>query len=95
MPIPGGGTVSYGTGGCLSTARRHLFGSLPAFILDTYLPQLADLRFGSYLASYLPYTAALRGWRQCMAAPGSISQARRQRKVGRSMAARRSPPPER
>ncbi len=70
MTIPGGGTVSYGTGGCLSAARRHLFGSLPAFVLDTYLPQLADLRFGSYLASYLPYTAALRGWRQCMAATG-------------------------
>ncbi len=69
-PIPGGGTVSYGTGGCLGTARRQLFGSLPAFILDSYLPQVADLRFGSYLASYRLYTAALRGWRQCMAAAG-------------------------
>jgi hypothetical protein len=70
MTIPGGGTVRYGTGGCLGSARRRLFGSLPAFVLDSYLPQFADMRFDSYLASYPPYTTALRGWRQCMATAG-------------------------
>ncbi|HET9895391.1 MAG TPA: hypothetical protein VFQ44_10695 [Streptosporangiaceae bacterium] len=70
ITIPWGGTVTYGTGGCLGAARRRLFGSLPAFVLDSYLPQFADMRFDSYLASSRPYMVALRGWRQCMATTG-------------------------
>jgi hypothetical protein len=70
MRIPGGGTVTYGTGGCLGAARRQQFGSLPAFVLDSYLPQVAGQQFGSYLAGYRPYTLALSRWRRCMASAG-------------------------
>jgi hypothetical protein len=70
MKLPGGGTVTYGTGGCLGAARRHLFGSVAAFARDSYLPQVMDARFGSYLASYRPYLAALAGWRRCMSSAG-------------------------
>jgi hypothetical protein len=70
MKMPGGGTVTYGTGGCLSAARRQLFGSVAAFARDSYLPQVMDAQFGSFLASYRPYLAALRGWQRCMSSAG-------------------------
>jgi hypothetical protein len=70
MSLPGGGTITYGTGGCLGDARRQLFGSVLAFVRDAYIPQVIKLQFGSYLTRYRPYTSALRRWQQCMASAG-------------------------
>jgi hypothetical protein len=66
--MPGGGIVTYGTGGCISSARRQLFGTVLAAMRDAYLPQVIGQGLGPYLSQDRPYLAALRGWQRCMAA---------------------------
>jgi len=68
--LPGGTVATYATNGCLSSARRNLFGSVLAFVWDSYIPQSVGLEFDAYLATDRPYLSALSGWRRCMASAG-------------------------
>src|SRR5262249_30853891 len=64
--LPGGTVATYAPNGCLSGARRNLFGSVLAFVRDSYIPQSVGLEFDAYLATDRPYQSALSAWRRCM-----------------------------
>lgn len=68
--LPGGTVATYATNGCVSGARRHLFGSVLAFVWDSYIPQDVGLKFDAYLATDRPYMSALSGWQRCMSSAG-------------------------
>ena len=49
LDLPGGVSVGYETGGCQGSARSQLFGSVGAYVLSTYLPQIEKILFEKFL----------------------------------------------
>jgi hypothetical protein len=68
MAFPGGGSVSYQTGGCRGSARKQLYGSVDAYETSVFLPQIQENLFSNYLGSDKAYQSALRTWQACMGA---------------------------
>lgn len=70
LVLPSGMTFGYETGGCIGDARRALFGSVPAALQDSLVPQDIGNTFRASLAKNAAYGAARQSWQQCMAAAG-------------------------
>jgi hypothetical protein len=68
LSLPGGVSVAYETGGCLGSARAQLFGSVDAYMLSSYLPQIEGLLFGNFISRDEAYASALQTWQTCMRA---------------------------
>jgi hypothetical protein len=63
-----GGNISYLTGGCTAAVRTELYGSVRAYILSFYLPQVEVDQFKSFTGTDQPYLSALHQWQACMKA---------------------------
>jgi len=68
LNLPGGASVSYETGGCQGGARSQLFGSVDAYMVASYLPQIEESLFENYLGRDQVYLSALHTWQACMRA---------------------------
>jgi hypothetical protein len=68
LHLPGGTTVAYETGGCHGSARSQLYGSVGAYTLSIFLPQIENNLFEKFLGRNQAYLSALRTWRACMRA---------------------------
>jgi hypothetical protein len=68
LHFPGGTTVAYETGGCHGSARSQLYGSVGAYTLSIYLPQIENNLVENFLGRDQAYLSALRTWRACMRA---------------------------
>jgi hypothetical protein len=68
LDLPGGANVGYETGGCQGSARSDLFGSVGAYVLSTYLPQIENILFENFLDRDQAYLPALHAWQACMRA---------------------------
>jgi hypothetical protein len=68
LHLPGGAIVAYETGGCQGRARSQLYGSVGAYALSVYLPQIENNLFEKFLGRDQAYLSALRTWRGCMRA---------------------------
>jgi hypothetical protein len=68
LSLPGGASVGYGTGGCQGSARARLFGSVGAYVLSSYLPQIERILFEKSLGRDQAYLSALHRWQACMRA---------------------------
>lgn len=66
MTLPDGSTVGYETGGCTSSARVTLFGSVRAYVASAYLPQVVRRQFEAFLTTDAILASALRDWHECM-----------------------------
>jgi hypothetical protein len=67
LTLPDGSTVGYQTGGCFGEARSRLFGSIRAYVISAYLPQVVRDEFEAFLTADRAYDAALKTWQSCMA----------------------------
>ncbi|HEX5115728.1 MAG TPA: hypothetical protein VFW65_11070 [Pseudonocardiaceae bacterium] len=68
VTIPGGGLVAYETGGCTAAARTTLYGSVRAYVVSFYLPQIEGDLFQKFTSTDQSYLSALRLWQACMRA---------------------------
>ena len=68
LNLPGGASVGYETGGCQGSARSQLFGSVGAYVLSSYLPQIEKILFEKFLLRDQAYLPALHTWQACMRA---------------------------
>jgi hypothetical protein len=68
LNLPGGARVAYETGGCLGSARSQLFGSVDAYMLSSYLPQIEKILFEKFISRDQAYLSALHTWQACMRA---------------------------
>jgi hypothetical protein len=68
LNLPGGASVGYETGGCQGSARSQLFGSVGAYVLSSYLPQIEKILFEKFLGRDQAYQSALHTWQACMRA---------------------------
>jgi hypothetical protein len=68
LTLPGGASITYGTGGCSASASTQLYGSIDAYMLSVYLPQIEANLFGEFIARDQAYLPALRTWQACMRA---------------------------
>ena len=68
LDLPGGAKVTYETGGCQGKARSKLFGSVGAYVLSGYLPQIEKILFEQFLGRDRAYLSALHTWQACMRA---------------------------
>jgi hypothetical protein len=68
LNLPGGASVGYETGGCQGSARSQLFGSVGAYVLSSYLPQIEKILFEKFLGRDQAYLPALHTWQACMRA---------------------------
>jgi hypothetical protein len=68
LNLPGGASVTYEIGGCQAGARSQLFGSVDAYMLASYLPQIEKVLFERFLGRDQAYQSALRTWQACMRA---------------------------
>jgi hypothetical protein len=66
LGFPGGATVTYETGGCRGSARAQLYGSVDAYMLSSYLPQIEENLFQEFASRDSAYLRALRTWQECM-----------------------------
>lgn len=60
------GSVSYETSGCIGSARAELYGSVRAYVIAAYLPQVEGNLFDKFTGTYRPYQSALHAWQACM-----------------------------
>lgn len=74
LELPSGASSSYGTGGCLSQARAHLYGSVRAALESAFVPQDVEQLFARSLSTDQPYQTAVTAWQRCMAASGQQAQ---------------------
>jgi hypothetical protein len=68
LNLPGGANVTYQTGGCQGSARSQLFGSVGAYVLSGYLPQIEKILFEEFIGRDQAYLPALHTWQACMRA---------------------------
>jgi hypothetical protein len=68
LNLPGGASVTYESSGCQAGARSQLFGSVDAYMLSSYLPQIETILFEKFLGRDQAYQSALRTWQACMRA---------------------------
>jgi hypothetical protein len=68
LNLPGGARVTYEVGGCQGGARSQLFGSVGAYMVSSYLPQVEENLFESFLGRDQAYLSALHTWQACMRA---------------------------
>src|SRR5581483_609820 len=68
LTLPGGASITYGTGGCRASASTQLYGSIDAYVLSVYLPQIETNLFGEFISRDQAYLPALRTWQACMRA---------------------------
>lgn len=68
LRLPGGASVAYQAGGCQGSARSQLFGSVGAYVLSSYLPQIEKILFDEFLGRDQAYLSALHTWQACMRA---------------------------
>ncbi len=66
MTLQDGSTVTYVTGGCTGSVRARLFGSVSAYVVSAYVPQVVGNRFDGFLTADGSYTSALHDWQSCM-----------------------------
>jgi hypothetical protein len=64
--FPGEAAVAYGTGGCHGSARSKLYGSVGAYMLSIYLPQIENNLFEEFISRDQTYLSALDTWQACM-----------------------------
>jgi hypothetical protein len=64
----GGPSVTYEIGGCRGSARSQLYGSVDAYMLGSFLPQIEKNRFEGFISHDQPYLSALHTWQACMRA---------------------------
>jgi hypothetical protein len=68
VTIPGGGRVTYETDGCTAAARTKLYGSVRAYVVSFYLPQIESNLFHKFTGTDQPYLSAQHRWQTCMKA---------------------------
>ncbi len=68
VSFEGSGNISYETGGCTSAARTRLYGSIRAYVVAFYLPQIETSLFREFTGTDQPYLSALASWQACMKA---------------------------
>jgi hypothetical protein len=68
LNLPGGSSVTYEIGGCQGSARSELFGSVGAYMVSSYLPQVEENLFENFLGRDQAYLSALHTWQACMRA---------------------------
>jgi hypothetical protein len=70
VKIPGGGEATYPGQGCQADAIRTLSGTIPSWVLITYVGQQLGNKLADELATAPAYQAALARWRTCMVSRG-------------------------
>jgi hypothetical protein len=68
VSIAVGGNITYETGGCTAAARTELYGSVRAYVVSFYLPQVERDLFQKFTGTDQPYLSALHLWQACMKA---------------------------
>ncbi|MDI1461184.1 hypothetical protein QEZ54_09420 [Catellatospora sp. KI3] len=74
VEVPGLGTITYALDGCIAQGYAGVFGDLDSWARVAYLPQGLNRTAARQAAADPRYTAALDGWRRCMAAHGHAYQ---------------------
>jgi hypothetical protein len=68
LNLPGGASVAYEIGGCQGSARSQLFGSVGAYMVSSFVPQIEKILFEKFLGRDQAYQSALHTWQACMRA---------------------------
>lgn len=62
--------ITFSEVGCEAESRKRLFGELDDWAAATYIPQNLNTSLTDTVTKDAKYTAALRGWKKCMAGKG-------------------------